>query len=233
MFDVQYANLETCGRARGLAVVIDVVRAFTTAAHVLDRGAREIWPVAGVDEAFAIRERHPDVLLIGEWNGGIRVDGFDAGNSPSQLDGLDFAERVVVQRTSAGTQGIARSVNADRLLAASFVCAAATARAIRALADGSVTFVITGARADRDGDEDRACADYLVRLLAADSGDRARSRSEPFVDRVLRSGAARHFAASDHPDFPAADLDLATEVDRFDFAMHVTQEAGRAVLRAY
>jgi 2-phosphosulfolactate phosphatase len=230
-FDVQYASLETCDRARGLVVVIDVIRAFTTAAHVLDRGAREIWPVAGIEEAFAIREQHPDVLLIGEQHG-VPVNGFDAGNSPSQLDQVDFSGRVVVQRTSAGTQGITRSVHADHLLAASFVCAAATVRAIRALADGRVTFVITGASADRDGEEDRACADFLASLLSRASAARGRPRPEPFIDRVLRSDAARLFVPDDQPHFPAIDLDLVTDVDRFDFALRVVEEAGRSVLRA-
>jgi 2-phosphosulfolactate phosphatase len=226
--EVRYATLDDCHTADGLVVVIDVIRAFTTAAHVLDRGAREIWPVAGIEEAFALRERHPDVLLIGE-RGGLQVEGFDAGNSPSQLDGVDFSGRTVVQRTSAGTQGIARSVRADVMLAASFVCATATVRAIRALADGRVTFVVTGASAARDGDEDRACAD----LVAASLTSGRHAAPGPYVDRVVHSDAARQFHDTDKPDFPAEDLDRATELDRFDFALRVERHAGRAVLRPF
>lgn len=223
--DVRYATLDDCDGATGLVVVVDVIRAFTTAAHVLDRGAAEIWPVSGIDEAFALRDRHPGVLLMGE-EGGIKVTGFDAGNSPSQLDGIEFAGRTVVQRTSAGTQGIVRSVRADRMLAASFVCAAATARAIRRLADDRVTFVITGLDDGRDGEEDLACADYLAALLRGEEPDPA-----PFLDRVPASTAAGHFTDGDRPDFPVADLDLATDLDRFDFALHVTR-SDRSVLRA-
>jgi 2-phosphosulfolactate phosphatase len=240
--DVRYATLDDCDRATGLVVVIDVIRAFTTAAHVLDRGAAELWPVAGVEEAFALRAAHPGVLLMGE-EGGIKVDGFDAGNSPSQLDGVDFTDRIVVQRTSAGTQGIARSVAAEHMLAASFVCAAATVRAIRGLADGRVTFVVTGVDRHRDGDEDVACADYLSALLRGEAPDPAH-----YLPRVAVSTAGRHFTDAGRPEllgrrsakrfvepgsaeFPAADLDLATELDRFDFAMRVTR-GERNVLRA-
>lgn len=223
--DVRYATLDDCDRVTGLVVVVDVIRAFTTAAHVLHRGAAEIWPVSGIDEAFALRDRHPGVLLMGE-EGGIKVAGFDAGNSPSQLDGIDFAGRTVIQRTSAGTQGIVRSVRADRMLAAGFVCAAATVRAIRRLAGDRVTFVITGADHHRDGAEDLACADYVSALLRGEAPD-----PTPFLHRVPASTAGSHFTDVGRPEFPAADLDLVTELDRFDFALQVTR-TDRAVLRA-
>lgn len=222
--DIRYATLGDCHHATGLVVVIDVLRAFTMAAHVLDRGAAEIWPVSGIDEAFALRRDHPGVLVMGEQDG-ITVPGFDTGNSPSQLDGLDLAGRTIVQRTTAGTQGVVRSVSADDLLAASFVCAAATVRAIRERAAGRVTFVVTGADDRRDGDEDRACADYLADLLRGGRPD-----PTPYLRRVPMSTAGRPFADPDRDDSPVADLDLAMQVDRFDFALHVTRRT-RHVLR--
>lgn len=223
--DVRYATLDDCDRATGLVVVVDVIRAFTTAAHVFDRGATEIWPVSGIEEAFGLREQHAGVVLMGE-QGGVKVDGFDTGNSPSQLDGIDFAGRTVVQRTTAGTQGIVRSVRADRMLATSFVCAAATVRAIRELAPDRVTFIITGADERRDGAEDHACADYLSALLRGDAPDPA-----PYLRRVPTSTAGRRFTDDGHPDMPPADLDLVMQLDRFDFAMQVTR-GDRTVLRA-
>jgi 2-phosphosulfolactate phosphatase len=132
----------------------------------------------------------------------------------------------VVQRTSAGTQGIARSVAAEHMLAASFVCAAATVRAIRRLADRRVTFVVTGVDRHRDGAEDVACADYLSALLRGEAPDPAR-----YLRRVPASTAGRHFTDEGRPELPAADLVLATELDRFDFAMRVTR-GERNVLRA-
>ena len=213
---VNYATLADCHTATDLVVVVDVIRAFTTAAHVFDRGAVQIWPVADVDEAFALRREHADVVLMGE-ESGIEVDGFDVGNSPSRLDGVDFVGATVVQRTSAGTQGVARSRNADRMLVASFVCATATARAVRRLANTTVTFVVTGADDQRDGEEDRACGEYLAALVHGDRPDPG-----PYLHRVRASTAARNFLDASTPAFPMADLDLATQVDRFDRAMVVT-----------
>lgn len=223
--DIAYATLADCHGADDVVVAVDVLRAFTTAAHLFDRGAREIWPVADVAAAFAVRRERPDVLLVGE-DRGIMVDGFDAGNSPSELGGIDVAGRIVVQRTTGGTQGIVRSVRAAHLLATSFVTAAATARAIRARAVRRVTFVVTGVDDRRDGDEDRACADYLVALLRGAHPDPA-----PYLARVPASTAGRTFADPGRPELPEADLRLAMEVDRFRFALEVIR-GPRDVLRA-
>lgn len=223
---IRYATLADCHMADDLVVVVDVIRAFTTAAHAFARGAVAIWPVAGVDEAFALRRAHPGVVLMGEVDG-IKVDGFDVGNAPSQLDGVDLAGATIVQRTSAGTQGVARSRNADQMLVASFVCAAATVRAIRRLVDTTVTFVVTGVDDRRDGEEDRACSEYLAALVRGEEPD-----PEPYLRRVWASTAARRFLDDAQPEFPVADLELATQVDRFDLAMSVSRDRGRDVIRA-
>jgi 2-phosphosulfolactate phosphatase len=202
--DIQRATLDTCDGVRGAAVVIDVIRAFTTAAFAFAAGAREIIPVATVEEALALRGRFQGVLAIGEV-GGERPEGFDVGNSPSALIGCDLRGWRLVHRTSAGTQGLVRAARAAPLLAASMVNAAATARYLRRLTLPSVTLVVTGAHAGRDSDEDAACADYL---------------------------AARLFAGSPHPDFPAADIALCAAADRFDFAMRRERRDGLLVLRA-
>ena len=52
--------LEGARQATGTAVIIDVFRAFTTAAFILSNGAETILPVGGVDEALELRRHHPD-----------------------------------------------------------------------------------------------------------------------------------------------------------------------------
>src|SRR5574342_650993 len=104
----RYTDLDSCHTADGLVIAIDVIRAFTTAACVLSRGADSIIPVGTIEEALAIREQNPDWLVCGEMKG-IPPPGFNFGNSPTQVLDLDLRGRTVVQRTSAGTQGIVRS----------------------------------------------------------------------------------------------------------------------------
>jgi 2-phosphosulfolactate phosphatase len=168
--NIDYATLETCAQAGGLVVVIDVIRAFTTACYAIEAGIEEIILVGEVEEALALRQRIPNALIMGEV-GGNNVYGFDYGNSPAALDGLDLTGCTMIQRTSSGTQGVVLSTAAETILAASFVCVGATARYIQSLAPPRVTLVVTGIRPDNRGDEDAACADYLARLLQGDMPD--------------------------------------------------------------
>ena len=221
-----YTNLETCHETTGVVVVIDVIRAFTNAAVAFSRGAKEIYPVSTVEEALQFKARTPNSLACGEV-GGLPPEGFDFGNSPTQTKELDLTGKVIMQRTSAGTQGIVRSVKAGTMLATSLVVANATVKAIQRFSPETVTFVITGQYAPEHGDEDLACAEYLEALLKGDQPDPA-----PFIERVFRSRDAVQHLDPNRPEFPRTDLDHCTNIDAFDFAMLVTKENGRHVIRA-
>ncbi|MEJ2353582.1 MAG: 2-phosphosulfolactate phosphatase [Anaerolineales bacterium] len=96
---------------QGTVVVIDVLRAFTTAAYAFWAGAADITLVATVAEALALRKAKPEMLIMGEVDG-LPVEGFDFSNSPTEIAGQDLAGRHLVQRTSSGTQGVVLSRNA-------------------------------------------------------------------------------------------------------------------------
>ncbi len=221
-----HSNLDTCHEATGAVVVIDVIRAFTNAAYAFARGAREIYPVSTVEEALKLKTAIPNSLVCGEV-GGIPPEGFDFGNSPTQTNTLDLGGRAIIQRTSAGTQGIVRSVKAGTMLTASLVVANATVAHIRNLGTDEITFVITGQVGDGRGDEDLACAEYIEALLMGRQPNPA-----PFSERVYKSYDARLHLDPNFPNFPKSDLDLCTKIDAFDFAMSVTKEDGRHVMRA-
>src|SRR6185369_13813504 len=67
--------------ADGVVVVIDVMRAFTTAAYAFDAGLTEIELVSTAEQAFAV-----EGFRMGEI-GGRLIPGFDHNNSPSRLRG--------------------------------------------------------------------------------------------------------------------------------------------------
>jgi len=222
---IQYTTLETCARAKNTVVVIDVIRAFSTAAYAFGAGAESITLVSGVKEALELKAAIPGALVMGEV-GGIKVDSFDFGNSPAEFLGVDLSGKALIQRTSAGTQGIVRARHARLLLAASLCCAGATVRYLRQAAPPSVTFVITGAGPGEHGDEDLACAHYLEALLRGDQVG-----PDIYQRRILQSPAGRNLSDPDLPDVLAHDLELCLQVDRFDFAMVVEHEKGRLVMR--
>ena len=208
----------------GVVVVIDVLRAFTVAALALDAGATAIRCVATIDDALAFRDANAGTLAMGERDG-RPVPGFDLANSPSGLQRVEVRGRTLVHRTTAGTQGlVAAAPSASELYAASFVCAGATARAIRLLDPAEVTFVATGVDY-RDGDEDIACAEYIAALLGDSS-----VAAGPYLDRVAASDAAQPFLKGD-ADFPEADLALAVRLDAVDFALRADVGSGVPVLR--
>jgi 2-phosphosulfolactate phosphatase len=204
-----------------VAVVIDVMRAFTTAAWAFHLGAEKIVLAADEDEALAIKAGRPGWLALKD---GAPVSGFDLTNSPALLRKADLGGRTVIQKTTAGTVGALAVVEAELALCASFVVAGATARALADAGADSVTFVATG-EGGRAA-EDLACAAYLERLLAGD-----RPAPGPYLQRARASSAADDLRSGRRRGAHSTDVELCTEVDRFDFAMKVGWEEGLAVLR--
>lgn len=220
------SDLQHCAELTGAVVVIDVLRSFTTAAYALAQGADEVVAVDSLDAALALRARDPGSLAIGAMGGGAPAPGLDLGNSPSQLAGLDLRGRSCILYTAGGTRALNACGHADTVLAASLVCAGATAARLRALAPASVTLVVTGVWTDRDGDEDHACADLIEALLRGDDPPRA-----PYAARVRDSDFGRRFSAGDNPHLPPADLECSAAVDTFDFALPIRRRTGSMVIR--
>lgn len=208
----------------GAVVVVDVIRAFTTAAAAFGAGAETIYLVGTVSEALALKDAHPGWWAMGE-DRGLRPDGFDLPNSPVLAASADLAGRTVVHRTSAGTQGVVAARRAQRLWCTGLATASATAAAVTAADLGPPTFVITGRfddRPDRPGTDDLLTARYIeaLRTGSADEGAAADvSEGVAASDEAIRT--LELGAGHVHPD----DIAYAAQVDRFGFAMEVRRDA--------
>ncbi len=205
----------------GPVVVIDVLRAFTTAAYAFGSGAEAIYLVASVEEALAFKSRNSGSLAMGE-DRGRRPDGFDFANSPVAVSRADLGGRTLIQRTSAGTQGVVAATHADRLWAASLVCASATAAAVSEADIGVPSYVITGnfdGRDDVNGEDDILTADLIERVrLGMD-----KRAAETAVALVETAEASKTLALGpEHVD--PLDIEFAARVDEFDFAMEVIRD---------
>jgi 2-phosphosulfolactate phosphatase len=211
--------LDGARQATGRAVIVDVFRAFTTAAFCVAAGAREIVLVADHEQALALKRDDPSLFLTGEIDG-RPIPGFDVGNSPSAIELLDLSGRRVVQRTSSGTQGVRAATSAREIVLGSFVIAEATVRYLRRGTD-DVTVVAMGNGAAETADEDEACASHISARLTD----------------ALADGAAIVASLWEHEDlnwpewFPRRDAELACQLDRFDFALPVAREGGLYVTR--
>ncbi len=203
-------------QARGLALVIDVFRAFTVAPHAIAAGATRVMPVAAIEDALALRKRFPGALLVGERHA-RRLPGFDAGNSPTEILALGVAGRPVVHTTHAGTQGLVGAAAAEEVLAASLVNVSALVRYVRSRAPSRITIVRMGHEARERCAEDDLCAEALLGLL---DGGRAPSTDE-VRERLRDAPAARKFFDPECDWAPRPDFDYCTEVDRFDFVLRL------------
>jgi 2-phosphosulfolactate phosphatase len=206
--------------ARGVVIVIDVIRAFTVAAYAFAGGARRLWLVRATDEAFALRQQEPRALLAGEI-GGRLIPGFDLNNSPSLMAATNVQGRTIIQRTGAGTQGAAGAINATHLLVSSLANARATAAYARRLAEttgGLVTLLPTEGSSQHLPyvGEDAVCADYLEALLR-EQENAAELLAENLT--LLEASGRFDFMKQGDVDFPFEDIALIKGVDRFDFVM--------------
>ena len=221
---IHRATLEDCEKESDTVVVIDVLRAFTTSAFAFAQGAYEIALVSTVEDAFRLKDEFPDSLIMGEVKG-HPVDGFDFGNSPAALLGVDLTGRRLIQRTSAGTQGVVRS-RARNILTTGLCTLTGTLTLLKKLNPESVTLVQTGVFPGGRGDEDVACADLIEARLRGGSAD-----LDSIRNRVRDSVDASFHLDSNFKSFPFSDLTMSMEIDRFDFGMMVQAEDGLLLLR--
>jgi 2-phosphosulfolactate phosphatase len=208
-------GIEGARQARGIAVVIDVLRSFTVSAYALAGGARECRLVTTTDEARALAAATPDTVICAEEEG-LPVKGIAISNSPTQIVAAELKGCILVQRSSAGTPVAAAVREGVDIFAASLVVARATVQACL-LRDPAVLTLVASA----DHPEDHACALYMEAIICGEAPD---------LERLLRllkeSERYSHLVSGTWPGFPPTDLELALQPDRFSFAMPVSRETG-------
>lgn len=163
--------LEGTAQADGIAVIIDVFRAFTCLPLLFYKGASKVILERDVHKARALKSELEDAILVGE-DKEVPIEGSDIGNSPHQILCMPhiFKDRTVIHRTTAGIVGVFEALKkAKRVFMAGFINAKATAETLKSLDPDLVTLVPMGERGLTPSPEDEACADYLYSLLKGDN----------------------------------------------------------------
>lgn len=211
--------IEGARKAKGVVIVIDVLRAFTTDAYIANNGVKKIIPVGTIEEAFKLRKDNPEYVLIGERNR-IKIDGFDYGNSPAEVRRIDFTDKTVIQTTSAGTQGIVNVKDAKEIILGNFVCLKAIVNYIKKINPPLVTIVALGENGIKKTDEDELCARAIQDLLLGNNADFVK------VKKLLRnSKSAEKFFDISKTEFNEEDFHLAMDFNKFDFILKVHKES--------
>ena len=220
--------LEGAQTAKGVAVIIDVFRAFTCAPLLFSFGIQKSILVSTPEEAFVLKEKNSELLLIGEV-GGIPIDGFDLGNSPSEIlkKGTAFFNgKTVVQRTSSGVQGVLTALDvADEVLPASYTLAKSTARYILSKQPPRVSLVSMGVALKDIAPEDEWCGRYIAHLLGVNDYNHNEALKE-----ILYNQTTQKFFDPEKPHFPPEDPVMCLQLDSHDFALRATRDDGKVVV---
>jgi 2-phosphosulfolactate phosphatase len=206
-------------RAVGTTVIIDVFRAFSVSCYLINNGAKRIYPVGSIEEAYRLKQLNPDFVLIGERHEKM-CEGFDFGNSPTHILGVNFKGKSIIHTTSSGTQGISNAVGADEILTGSFVNARAIAQYLVLKNPQEVSLVSMGYEGVRTSQEDDFCADYIENEILGIETD-----FDSMVEILKTGDGARLLDPKNHAHSPATDFDLCLDRDKFNFVLVVKKDA--------
>jgi len=103
-------------------VVIDVLRASSTIVHACENGVERIIPVAEVEDATRLLStlERKKTLLCGEREG-LRIEGFDLGNSPLEYASKAVKGKTLILSTSNGTVAMTASAAAKEIMVGCFL----------------------------------------------------------------------------------------------------------------
>ncbi len=199
-----------------VCIVIDVLRATTTIVTALANGCRGIIPVETPEEARKLAALKK--CLLGGERDGLRMQGFNFGNSPLEYTREKVQGFFIAFTTTNGTRAIRACAGADLLLIGSFLNAAAVAQAAGS-AGKDISIVCAGTQG-KPSIEDTVCGGMLADLVG---GQPVASAAEAIsLWRIHQGNLARMMKeVSAHGKRLVElgfekDIEFAASIDRFD-----------------
>ena len=218
---------ESIFKVSGTVIVIDVLRAFSTAVVAFAHGVEKIIMVEEVEQALDIQKNGLADISMGEVDG-IKPDAFNFGNSPFELSNSQIQGAILVQSTRAGTTGVERAskAGASTIFAASLMNASATSDLVKSLKWEPVTIFAMGAWGTTRSDEDEQCALYIRNLLQDRQPD-----PQSVINLVRVGEEAQKYGDSNQPQYHPKDLDIALNIDSANFAIRIKETDGLLVAK--
>ncbi|MBI4520829.1 MAG: 2-phosphosulfolactate phosphatase [Gemmatimonadetes bacterium] len=213
-------------------VVIDVLRATSTLLEALANGAREVYATESTEEAIRLAGSlgREDTLLCGERRG-LKIEGFDLGNSPAEFEPSRIRDKRLVMSTTNGTRALVASAAAARVLIGSFLNLRAVASALKG---ESLVGIVCAGKEGRFALEDAVCAGHLLRRLRRarktwDANDAAEAalilaaQYQPGLDFLVSTAAGRALIEAGLGD----DLPLCARNDVYSVVPEMTDRVVR------
>jgi 2-phosphosulfolactate phosphatase len=177
-----------------VGIVVDVLRATSTICQALASGYGRVLCSAEVDEARALAETEGPAKLAGERRL-EHIEGFDFGNSPSELEGEPAAETLVLTTTNGTRLLVAAAERFERVYVGSLLNLDAIAAAARESGE-DVAVLCAGVLGELALD-DAYCAGRIAQALGGEPEDSARAAilvAHSFPNAVEGLGASRSAA---------------------------------------
>lgn len=189
-------------------VVIDVLRASTTITYAMRAGAREIIPVATVEQAMKIvgNLHSTSTVLCGE-RGGKRIEGFTLGNSPFEYTEEAVRGKALILTTTNGAVALTKAKYARQCFVSSFVNLSATIEALSAIENirSEHLIILCSGREEDFSLEDATCAGMLITRLMESVGQPERlsdsARAALSIYQHYGSDIYRTLRESDHGEY--------------------------------
>ena len=151
-------NTELAGK---LVVVIDVLRASSTIVTALANGCNGFIPIFSPDQAKKKAQQfEKERVLLGGEREGIKIEGFDLGNSPREYKREAVKDKTIIFSTTNGVKTLEMVKGAQRIVIGSFLNLQAVCNYCTNY-KGDI-FIICAGREGRFSLEDTACAGMLV-----------------------------------------------------------------------
>ncbi len=195
---------EPIGVKGDVNVIIDVIRAFTTAHTAFKKGIQKIYLVNEVDQAMNLRKEKENLILVGEIDA-YPIPGFDFTNSPNALQttDLELDGKELVQKTTNGVKSVLNNLDAQYILVTGFSNADPIIKYIQSLENIQTVNLIAS---HPTGDEDLACAEYIKAKL-----NQEEISIPVMMERVRNCEAAQKFYTKEM--FDEEDINMAAQID--------------------
>jgi len=191
----------------GFTVVVDVLRAFSVAYFIEKATPGKYIVVNDIEIAFDLKEKFKSVILIGE-RSGVKIPGFDFGNSPTEILNQNFSNHIVVHTTSAGTNGLIKQSRKNLVVVGSFVNFSSIVKYVLNNNIEIVNIYCTASRGDIFGLEDYLFAEHLRESLLSGFVEYDEIRTKIFD--INKEGFSESGFA------PRTDLLLCLDINKFD-----------------
>jgi len=218
----------------GVLILVDALRASATVCCLLHQGAKHVTVVDDVQQARDIRTKRPNVVTCGE-RGGVKIAGFDLGNSPTEILKADLRGKSVVFTSSNFAYRLVAARQAEHLLVGTCINASACCREALALAENGASriAIIPAGHTDaplEEAEEDWAASSLLARMLieaGAEPEELIAFKVAGYGNRIEREGLSGIFTNSRHGKALASlgyaeDVSWCAGVDVFSVVPHLS-----------